>query len=292
MSGSQWWVGGAGQQAYSTAANWSATRGGAGGNGPPIAGDDVHIVDGNSQIIGSDQSAIALASFELNFSPQGTQSVPPLSIGTSSAAPLKIGLAAGASAVLNGQHGDIYIGASFADANGMLVCNGTGNVFVCGVASAGGGSIVGGVNAGKVTVNSDYAGTIQLLNLGTTMEVAASSTSTTLSVTVDRGRVTTFRSITTGEVSGTLITGGTAAITSLVTVRKNGLHNHRSTGTITAETVKGGGTANSIGAPSGFTITNSTVYGDASFFVGSTNITYTNPTKRVGILLETPDYLP
>lgn len=285
MSGPQWWVGGAGTKLYTDSANWSATRGGAGGNGPPIAGDSVYIVDGNSQIVGSDQSGVALASFEATFAPQGTISVPPMSIG-SLAAPLKIGLAAGATATLSGSHGDIYIGPSFADAAGMLVCNGRGNVFVSGVTSAGGGSIVGGVGAGKVTIASDYAGTFSVLNLGCQMEVAYTATSTTMPVTVDSGVVTSYRSMTAGEVSGALVLANTAAASGTITVRKGGLHNHRSTGPLANMVVKSGGIASAVGGPSGFTVTNATVYGSGSMFTGSTNIIYTNPIVSIGVSVQ------
>lgn len=282
MSGPQWWVGGAGTQLYTAAANWSATRGGAGGNGPPIAGDAVHIVDSNSKIAGSDQSGVALASFEATFAPQGTSSVPPLSIG-SLGTPLKIGLAAGATATLGGMHGDIYIGPTFADSAGMLVCNGLGNVVVSGVSSAGGGSIIGGSRAGKVTIASDYAGTFSVLNLGCQMEVAYTATSTTMPVTVDAGVVTSYRSMTTGEVSGMLVLAHTAAASGTITVRKGGMHNHRSTGTLANMVVKSGGVASAVGGPSGFTVTNATVYGSGSMFPGSTNIVYTNPLVSVGV---------
>ena len=160
--------------------------------------------------------------------------------------------------------------------------NGFGNVFLFGVTSAGGGLIVGGPNAGKITIQSTYAGTMVLHALGATITVDASATSTTLSGTIDGGVVESYRSMTTADVAGRLSLRNQAAVSTSVTVRRGGMYAHQSTGTITLITVRDGGAATSVNGPGPFTVTNSTVFGGGSLFPGATNITYTNPTLTYG----------
>ena len=279
MSGPQWWVGGAGTQLYTAAANWSATRGGAGGNGPPIAGDTVYIVDGNSQIAGSDQSAVSLAALYVDFSPYGSApSVPRLSIGTSGT-PLKFTIASGGTARFTGGYGDMYLGPVFGGSTSSLQLLGSGNHVLQGQSTCGAGMIL--ASGGKVTVNSDYGGSaFDIACVGTTVELSATALGSPPTATLQDGQLTSFRALSTTNIDGGIgHVSGSGAVSS-VSVRPGAKYIHESSGTLTTIVVSSCGIAVAGAAP--FTVTNSTVYGNGVLFPASGSITFTNPTNVFG----------
>lgn len=230
--GTLYWIGGTGAQSYATAGNWSS-------GAAPVAGDDVYILSGSSDITsGLNQSAVALNSLTVGSGFTGTAGVSGengayLQIATATALFIP---AASSSGLLSGGFTRFKWDA------------GTGTTFTAVVSATGSSAdtgrgalqIKGGTASSKLYVTSgtvDVAakpgetGTLTELDVsGGTVVCGSGLTCTTIIESGDRATLTVNGAATTlTQFAGTLFTFGTSL---LATVKINGTayFNHRPTG--------------------------------------------------------------
>lgn len=269
------WIGGTGTQLYTTVTNWSATDGGASVGAIPTAGDDVFIQRGTSNIQGSDQSAVALATFRCTFG--GT-------LGTSGT-PLRIAMAAPGTSFVStfnmcGDYGDCYLAVTNGSASGVAQFMGAGNIVLSHTSAAG----VYVFTSGRTTILPTFTGSCIIWNIGSSLQFD-SAASALSSVINSAGSLSSARGITTLTCMGgiTYMTG-TAAVTT-GHVHSGSVLAHQSSGTLGTVWAYPGGVATSAGSPIGFTVTTSYKWLGGSLFDNSpVAITYTNATIKIGFV--------
>lgn len=250
---------------WSDTANWSTTRGGAGGSAEPSGSDDVFIFDGNVDIttnIGGEtaQSIKIGGDFKGNIGAVGTA----LTISTTSCVitvetvgKQYINLAAATTVaqvnVNSTGPGTVNLaGGTFTD----VYCGASGTVNVAG------GCVVTNLYSAGIKILSEYSGTaftiLKVLG-GIGHEIRRAVTTLTLG-----GALTTYNAI--ALATANILRGGSL--------------NHTSNGTITTIEVQPGGSA--IGGFLPFTVTNSTKYEGGSLFANTNQVTYTNATAIIG----------
>ncbi len=178
MAGPQFWVAGVGSQSWAAANNWSATAGGAGGNGPPGAGDSVYILTGQSIIDQGLSQTTNLALLVVTFGGSIGNSGTSLALGTVT------------SATFNCSGEECNLNATFT----TLKHNG-GNLSLTGGTTT---TYLGG-SRGKLTVGASATITT-CKNEGMTIEAAAGTAFTLLKS--GGGTVSSSRNITEGYIHG------------------------------------------------------------------------------------------
>lgn len=261
------WTGGAGDNNWQTAGNWSLAA-------APVTGDDVIVAPSTPTVItgGMSNGSVDLESLTITGPVQiGTASTS-LTIAVSNSSTSKLICAS------SGPFVNITAGTNGID-RAQIVATG-GGVFRC----SGGTYLI--VETGDSTqVEIEAGATVTTLKMaGGGCSAAAGTAFTT--VTIAKGALTSYRSIATARVSGQgsrLTMKTAAAISTVLTVTGGATYDHQSSGTIASVVVEADSFAICPLAPRAFTTTNAEVWGSGQLFAKApVVITYTNPKSFVG----------
>ncbi len=248
-------------------ANWSTTRGGAGGSAEPSASDDVYILDSATDIT-SNLTGVTAATIKIGGAYQGNigQAGTALTVSTTTCV---ITVETVGRQYVNLSATTTVATVNINSTGGGVVNLGSGtftdvNCGASGTVNVDGGCVVTNLRSAGCRVFSAYNGTAHtILDIqgGTGHEVKRAVTTLNLA-----GGLETFAAITLG--TATLTRGGSML--------------YGSTGTITALHVKPGATATAGFVP--FTVTDSTLWEGGRLFpnASSGQITYTNATTFYG----------
>jgi hypothetical protein len=261
----RYWVGGAGSKSFQDTANWSATRGGAGGATAPTGTDEAFIESGTSDINSGLSNAGFTGQLTVSAGFSGT-------IGTIGGSGLIANLANnglrysgnGRFAYFGGAIFRAYIYGTQSDVR--FVSGSVGGI------SVGNGCQVQVVNGVSVSVILNGGGFVRIgtNGVGTFEGLAGSAVCVGSAANVNLS-------------GGRFEMGGTAPITNRVNVLGSSAYNHKSTGTINTIYVGPDAVATTDGARSGFTVTESARWIGSRFFDPSfVSITFTIPTLVEG----------
>lgn len=259
----RYWLGVSGD--WDSTANWSTTRGGAGGSAEPSASDDVFILDGSTDIItnitGVTAQTIKIGGdFKGNIGGAGTA----LTIATTTCV------------ITVETVGRQYVNLAASTTVATVNVNSTGS---------------GAVNLGSGTFTDVYCGANGTLNIdggcvvtnlysaGCKVLSAYNATAHTIAKILGGVGHEIKRVVTTLTLGGSATTYNAVTLTT-ANVLRNGVLSHTSNGTITTIEVQPGGAA--LGGFLPFTVTNSTKYEGGSLFSNTNQVTYTNATTIIG----------
>jgi hypothetical protein len=257
----RYWVGGAGSKSFQDTANWSATRGGAGGATAPTGTDEAFIESGTSDINSGLSNAAFTGQLTVSAGFSGT-------IGTSGGAGLIANLVqlrysgSGRFAFFGSSGGNISFARIYDTRSSVRFVSGTVSALYVGI-----GCNVRSSNGVTLTLVQNGGGFIDIgtTGVGTYAGLGGSAVCVGSAATVSL-------------YDGRFQLGGSAPITDSVSVFGSSTYSHKSAGAIEQIFVAPQATATSESAVFPFTITNSTRWIGSRFFDPSfVSITFTNP---------------
>lgn len=266
-----YWVGRAGDGDWSDANNWSTSRNGAGGNGPPATNDDVFIENLDRPInAGLSQAGVDLASLDISTLPGG-------SIG-SPGSPLNVAVSGTGTLSKDGQfyyrgHGNVWFSAGTANVDQLQFFGGrfyqSGGTITDARIGPGyfevgsSGTITNAYNYGATLIIRDGSGTVTgIASYAGTTDVSNRALD---ALTVHGGKL--------------LYRGTTAVVT--CNVSRGGILYYASSGTITTLNVYGG-VVDSSKAQYPFTVTAATILAGSSYFKNSPVVVTTSAKTLYG----------
>lgn len=259
----RYWLGVNGN--WDDTANWSTTRGGAGGSAEPTGSDDVFILDGSTDIVtnitGVTAQTIKIGGdFKGNIGGAGTA----LTVSTTTCV------------ITVETVGRQYVNLAASTTVATVNVNSTGP----GTVNLGSGTFTDVYCGANGTLNIDGGCVVtNLYSAGCKILSAYNATAHTIAKILGGVGHEIKRVVTTLTLGGSATTYNAVTLTTANVVR-GGTLNHTSNGTITTIEVQPGGTA--LGGFLPFTVTNSTKYEGGSLFANTAAVTYTNPTTLIG----------
>lgn len=246
-------------------ANWSTTRGGAGGSAEPSASDDVFILDSATNIT-TNLTGVTANTIKIGGDYQGN-------IGGAGTA---LTVSTTTCVITVETVGRQYVNLAATTTVATVNVNGTGS----GTVNLGSGTFTDVYCGASGTVNVDGGCVVTNLTTdGVRVYAAYNGTAFTILKILGGTGHEVRRAVTTLTVGGSLTTYAAVALTT-VGVRRSGLLTHTSNGTITTLEVEPGGSAVAGFVP--FTVTNSTLHEGGRLFQNSSQVTYTNATTLIG----------
>jgi hypothetical protein len=246
-------------------ANWSTTRGGAGGSAEPSASDDVFILDSATDIT-TNLTGVTAQTIKIGGDYQGN-------IGGSGTA---LTVATTTCVITVETVGRQYVNLSASTTVAQVNVNSTGS----GTVNLGAGTFTDVYCGASGTLNIDGGCVVtNLYSAGMKVFSAYNGTAHTIAKILGGVGHEIRRAVTTLTLGGGATTYNAVTLTT-ANVQRGGSLNHTSNGTITTLEVQPGGST--LGGFLPFTVTNSTKYEGGSLFPNTNQVTYTNATTIIG----------